>query len=153
MASLLGVFLLAYVIPYYISVNKKDIVVANQFKASIGAENKENVGESASKAVSQTLDEMKAVELFYNNKDIIPSVYFNKIIANKNTNIQITELSFAVLTGGQGQFFISGISKNREGLIAFIEDLKFKAGFVSVESPISDFAKDSDIPFTLNIKN
>jgi len=150
--SLLGLFLLAYVIPYYLSVREKDLWVAEQFKTVINVENKENTGESMTRAVSQTLDELKAVEN-YSKGTFIPSTYFNKIIENKNSNIKITKLSFSLLRQGQGQFFVTGVSKNREGLVSFIEDLKSKAEFYSVDSPVSDFAKDSDIPFTLNIKN
>lgn len=149
--SLLGIFLLAYVIPYYISVGKKDLTVAEQFKSVINIENKEKVGESLSKIVSQTLDELKSVET-YAKDSISPSVYFSKIIANKNANISITKLSFNIVNAHEVLFLVSGISKNREGLVIFIDDLKFKGGFASVESPVSDFAKDSNISFTLNIK-
>jgi|GEM_PF-1200505 len=148
--SILGLFLLAYVIPYYISLSKKDQAVAEQFKNVINIENKENVGESASKIANQTSDEMKAVE-FYNKNNFIPSVYFNKIIQNKNSSIIITKLSFTLVRKGQGQFLVSGLAKNREGLVTFIDDLKAKADFPNVESPVSDFAIDKDIPFTLNM--
>ena len=149
--SLLGIFLLAYIIPYYIAVGKKDLKVSDQFTSVIDVENKENVGQSVTQIVNQTLDEMKAAEL-YSKNSITPSTYFNRIIQNKNSSIQISRLSFNVIKKGQWQFFVNGVSKNREGLVVFIEDLKSKAGFTSVESPISDFAKNSDIPFTLNIK-
>jgi hypothetical protein len=148
--SLLGLFLLAYVIPYYLSLKEKDEKVAEQFKNVINIENKENVGESASKIANQTLDELKAVEL-YSQNNFTPSIYFNKIIQNKNTDISITKLSFSLVRKGQGQFLVSGLAKNREGLVTFIEDLKTKASFQNVESPVSDFAIDKDIPFTLNI--
>ena len=148
--ALLGIFLLAYVIPYYISVSKKDLKVAEQFNSVISVENKENVGESVSKIVTETVDEMKVSEL-YSSASLVPSVYFSKIISNKNSSIQINSLSFSTPKPGQGQFVVDGSSKNREGLVAFIQDLKSKAGFVSVDSPVSDFAKDSNIAFTLNI--
>jgi len=148
--SLLGVFLLAYIIPYYIFVVKNDLLVTRQFKPVVNVENKEDIGPSASQIISQTLDQMKAIELY--NANFIPSIYFNKIISNKNDDIRLTKLSFNVLTKNQAQFIVSGISRNREGLVAFIEDLKFKAGFTSVESPVSDFANESNISFTLNIK-
>jgi len=151
MLSLFGLFLFAYVVPYYVSVDKKDAKITEQFKSVISIENKENVGESVLRMVSQTVDEMNAVEL-YNKDTLIPSAYFTKIIENKNFNIQITRLSYNFIEKGQGQFLVSGISKNREGLVAFIEDLKFKAGFASVESPVSSFANDRDISFTINIK-
>ncbi len=150
-ASLLGIFFLAYVVPYYISVSKKDLTVAEQLKSVINSENKENVGESVSQIVSQTRDELKAVDTYTINS-VFPSSYFSKIIANKNANISITKLSFNTVNTKEVLFLVSGISKNREGLVSFIDDLKFKAGFANVESPVSDFAKDSNISFTLNIK-
>lgn len=148
--SLLGVFLLAYIIPYYFSVSNQNLKVIEQFQSAINIENKENVGESATRIVTQTIDQLKVIEL-YNKNNLIPSLYFNKIIENKNSNIVINRLSFNVIKQGQGQFLVSGISKNREGLVSFIDDLKNKALFTSVDSPVSDFAKDSDITFTLNI--
>jgi hypothetical protein len=149
--SILGLFLLAYVIPYYISLVEKDIRVAEQFKSVINAENKENTGESVSRVVSQTLDELKAVEI--HTKDaFLPSTIFRRIIENRNFNIKINKISYTLMKKGQGQITVVGLSKNREGLVAFIEDLKSKGEFADVESPVSDFAKDSDIAFTLNIK-
>lgn len=150
-AGLLGLFLLAYVVPYYVSVRDKDLKVAEQFQNVISAENKENVGESASRIVSTTLEELKTIEV-YAQGNIIPSEEFIKIIENKNPDIRLTRLSFNKIKKGQGQILVSGLAKNREGLVDFIEALKSKARFNSVDSPISDFAKDSDISFTLNIK-
>jgi len=149
--ALLGIFLLAYIIPYYISVSQKNIMVAEQFKSVINVENKENVGVSASSIMTQTQDEMKAIKL-YNNSRLNLSDSLAKIIASKNSNIQITRLSFTFSKSGQAIFIVSGISKDREGLVSFIDDLKGKAGFSKVDSPISNFAKNSDISFDLNIQ-
>ena len=149
--SLLGIFLLAYIVPYYFSVSEKDQKVAEQFNSVINVENKENVGESANRVVGQTLEEMKAVEL-YAQGGLIPSHYINKIIENKNSDISITKLSLIDAKNNQGQFMVSGLAKSREGLVNFIATLKSKAGFASVESPVSNFAKDQNIAFTINIK-
>jgi hypothetical protein len=149
--SLLGVFLLAYIIPYYISLGKKDAIVAEQFESIINAENKENTSNSVLPIINMTLEQMKAVEL-YGQNSFMPSVYFNNIFEKKNPSINITRLSFSTIEDNQKQFLVSGVSKDRQGLVNFIDDLKSITGFISVESPISDFAKDSDISFTLNIK-
>lgn len=149
--SILGFFLLAYVVPYYISLNKKDMKIAEQFDAVLAAENKENTGENVSSIVFETADKMKALEL-YSGSNFIPSDYFNKIIENKNKNINITKLAFGVVNKTEKNFLVSGIARNRDGLVTFIEDLKIKGGFSGVELPISDFANDSDILFTLSIK-
>ena len=52
---------------------------------------------------------------------------------------------------GKRQFLVGGVSKNREGLVDFIESLKAQSGFLGVETPVSDFAKDDNFPFTLNV--
>jgi len=149
--SLLGLFLLAYIIPYYISVSKKDIIVAEKFESIINIENKENTGDSVSLIINKTVEQMKVFDL-YGQDRFTPSLYFTKIIANKNSNIKITRLSFGITGDDQKQFLVSGVAQNRAGLVSFIDDLKSEAGFISVESPISDFAQDSDISFTLNLK-
>jgi hypothetical protein len=112
---------------------------------------KEIVQTDVTKIANETLDEMKSIEI-YSKAGIVPSIYFNKITSSKNPSIKITKLSFSLIKQGQGEFVVSGVSKNRDGLVSFIEDLKTKVGFTSVESPVSDFAKDSDISFTLTIK-
>ena len=149
--SLLGLFLLAYIVPYYLSVSKKDAITAEQFRSTIGIENKENTGESSVRILNQSLDQMKTVENYSKNSPI-PSVYLEKVIKNKNSSIKINKISFSDLKNGSGLISISGISVNREGLVSFIEDLKSKANLTTVESPISNFAKDSDISFVINIK-
>ncbi len=149
--SLLGSFLLAYVVPYYFSVSEKDNQAAESFKNAINVENKENVGESATQVVAETLDELKVEEL-YNGSQVTPSTYFSKVIENKNSSIRLTNYSFSLQKAGVALIVVGGVSKNREGLVTFIEDLRSKAGFASVDYPVSDYANDRDIPFTLNIK-
>jgi hypothetical protein len=149
--SILGIFLLAYIVPYYISVAKNDLVVASQFTSAIEAENKENVGESEARIVARTFDELKSVDL-YSKNSLLASEYFNKIISHKNSNVHITRLSFNLINKNKGQFLVNGLAKNRDSLVSFIDQLKTDTAFSSIESPISDFAKNSDITFTVNIK-
>jgi len=149
--SLLGLFLLAYIVPYYVSVSRKNHLVDDQFKSVISVENKENIGKNVTQIANQLGDELQAVEIF-NKKSLMATEYFNKIIENKNPNIQITRLSFNSVQAGQAEFTVNGNAKSREGLVNFIDDLKFKGGFTGVEAPISDFANGTNISFTLNIK-
>lgn len=149
--ALLGIFFLAYVLPYSISVGKKEIKVNDLFGQILNAENKENTGERVSKIILQTTEQIKAVEL-YSAKPNLPSISFDKVLSSKNQGIRITKLSFSIIGSGQEQIIVNGIAKDREGLVSFIEDLKVKAGFADVETPVSDFAKDKDISFVLNIK-
>lgn len=145
--SLLGVFLLAYVVIYYIFLVRNDFQVIEQSKSSVDIE---DVSESLKSVVNKSSDELKTVELYYKS-DFQPSTYFKKIIASKDSNIKITKLAFSFLKKGQGQLSVAGSARNREDLIDFIANLKSKAGFPSVEYPVSNFAKEHDIPFNLNI--
>jgi hypothetical protein len=147
--SILGVFFLAYAIPYYFSVSQNDLRTAEQFEQIINIENKENTGESLSQIVARTEEQLKSVSL-YQKQTKIPSASFAEIVKNKNTAISITRLSFVYLD--QGQIVVNGLAKNREALVKFISDLKVNPEFTLVESPISDFAKNTNIPFTVNIK-
>jgi hypothetical protein len=124
--------------------------VAEKFQSVISAENKENIGESVSKIVGQVLDELKTIELSGGDQ-VSPSLYFSRIIENKNPDIKISRLSFDLVSSKNIELLVGGVSKNREGLVTFIEDLKSKAGFKNIEMPVSEFAKDSDVPFTLHI--
>lgn len=149
--SLLGIFLLTYVALYYVSLTRNDSIIADQLKSVIDIENKENVGESVTRLVARTNDQLKTLDL-YALDPLVPSVNFEKIINQKNTGIKINRLSFSLIQKKQGQFIVSGIASNRDALVTFIEDLKTTPSFISVESPVSDFARNSNITFTVNIK-
>lgn len=49
-------------------------------------------------------------------------------------------------------FYLRGHAATRDGLISFVEQLRKKDAFESVESPISNLLAGSDIDFSLNIK-
>ncbi len=149
-ASVLGSFILVYIVPYYVFLSKKEDQVAKQFEAMITSDKKGGAGAGASEIVRETLDQMKALEL-YKPGQLDPSDYFTKIIESKNTNIGLKKLTFSPSGKSEIKFLVSGISLDRESLVDFIEALKIKGGFASVESPVSDFAKDKNISFTLNI--
>lgn len=150
MCSLLGVFFLAYILLYSFSISDKDITVSEQFNAMNAEINNDSVRIGVLRVANQVIDELTAVEKYVKN-NFEPSRYFSKIIESKNINIQISRLTFVSSVDGKRQFLVGGVSKNREGLVDFIESLKAQSGFLSVETPVSDFAKDDNFPFTLNV--
>jgi hypothetical protein len=151
LVCLAGIFLLAYMIPYYFSLLRNDLIISEQLKSVISTENKENVGESVGRVANRLNDQMKAVEV-YLSKPLSPSLSFAKVLENKSPNVSVNRLGFKMLNSKEVQIFVSGVAQNRQALVGFISDLKSKGGFASVESPVSDFAKDSNISFTVTIK-
>jgi hypothetical protein len=150
MLSVFGLFVLAYVLPYYFSLVRNDTVVSKQLETVINTENKENTGQSVQRIVMRTLDQVKLVE-FYSKNTSTATDLFSKVIADKNDSIQLSRLSWSAQGSGREVIVVSGLAKSRSGLVDFIETLKTDKSFTEVESPISDFARESNIPFTINI--
>ncbi|MEI6528096.1 MAG: hypothetical protein WCO10_00270 [bacterium] len=142
---------LSYLIPYYISVVKKDRLVAEQFAEVITVENKENSGSSITQTVRRTNDMMKLVEI-YGQPALVISEQIDKIISNKNSGIVINKISSNYLQPTDMQINISGRAKTRDNLTVFLQTLKSKAAFYDVKYPVSDFLKSNDIDFTINIR-
>jgi len=46
---------------------------------------------------------------------------------------------------------VSGVATNRETLLRFSDDMEAHDAFLSAEIPLSNLAKDSNIPFTVNV--
>ncbi len=148
---LLGLFILAYTVPYYLSVINNDIVVSKQLESVIAIENKENLGPSLNQIIGRANDELRAVDLMEKRK-VQASTGLSLILNNKTGGIKINHFSFKGLGLDQSQFIINGTADSRQALVKFIADLKTVETFAVVESPISDFAKNTLIPFTVNLK-
>lgn len=142
---------LAYVIPYYISVQKKNAIVSEQFKSVIGVENKENAGENVLKVVRSTIDKMSITEAFTKQKKTL-SENILSTVSIKNSKISFSKIAANYLSDKEMLIVINGHSVSRDALTSFVEDLNKSGIFYSVEYPVSDLAKSADIDFTINIK-
>lgn len=81
---------------------------------------------------------------------ISPSDVFNRIFTKKLSTIRIVGISFQ--NGEEVVVSVEGIATDRENLSKFVRELQSEAIFESVFLPISNFAKDKNVPFTLQIK-
>lgn len=81
--------------------------------------------------------------------------YFHDVIAgllrNRSSNIKISRITFR--SGGEngGEAQIIGTANKREDLLSFNRSLEREKMFSKVELPISSFAKDTDISFSIKI--
>jgi hypothetical protein len=73
------------------------------------------------------------------------------ITKNKSANIKIKEISYEKNTDSNSKITISGLSKNRESLTNFLGQMQSVSVFKSVDLPVSNFAKDKDITFSMQI--
>lgn len=75
-----------------------------------------------------------------------------KIISEKNSGIMIDSISVNSSKKEQYQIIVKGMAKNRELLKSFAENLRAGKEFGSVDLPIANFAKISDIDFNITLK-
>jgi len=77
------------------------------------------------------------------------------ITENEGNGILLESFSFRALPDGEYQSSISGISQNRDTLIAFRRRLESQKKFAEVNLPISNLAESIDLEFsmTLNIES
>ena len=100
-------------------------------------------------------NKLSLIENTENNKFIVSERVINDIILKKAPSIKITDISFkdnppADPMPGQ-QISIEGTAPSRDILLAFRQALEDDANFKSVNLPISNFIKGSDIQFYLSV--
>lgn len=71
------------------------------------------------------------------------------IVSIKTDRISLTRFAFVSPAEGKREVDIVGVGKDRAALTAFIKALERTGLFEKVEVPISNFAKDTDIDFSV----
>lgn len=72
-----------------------------------------------------------------------------KIVSVKTNRISVTNISFSGAGEGKQVVDIAGVAKDRTSLLTFVRSLEQTGLFEKVEVPISNFAKDADIEFSV----
>jgi hypothetical protein len=77
---------------------------------------------------------------------------FDRVTDQKSGDIKIGAMTLVRGVGDQeGVLTVDGLAKNRESLTALMKRLQADSTFTSVEVPVSSFAKDRDIPFSMRL--
>ena len=72
------------------------------------------------------------------------------ILQVESPAIHIAEFDYAPgITSVQAKISVSGIADSRTDLLAFADKVRNIASFTSVDVPITNYIKDTDVPFTL----
>lgn len=80
------------------------------------------------------------------------SAYVREALAVGRPGIMLTGFSYTAPGAKPGLLTITGTSANRNDLRAYQLALMGAPGFASVDLPVSSYAKDRDIPFTMTVK-
>lgn len=93
--------------------------------------------------------ELRTVDTAFGNRKVIPTI--NIILSKKTKSISIKELTYKSEDPTNVTVFIEGVSATRGSLLAFVKSLEETKAFKAVNLPISNFAKDKDIAFSINL--
>ena len=103
--------------------------------------------------IAKDLDfKLKLMEKLQKNDYAFSSNVIDKVNAKKTNGIKITEISFDASGADKiKKIKVSGVAANREKLLEFRKLFEADSSFKSVDLPISNFIKGSNIQFYINL--
>ncbi|MFA6227503.1 MAG: hypothetical protein WC631_03460 [Candidatus Paceibacterota bacterium] len=99
------------------------------------------------KKINETIS---ALSLSIDNKDQLNSL-LKKMLAVKNGDIRISAISLSIDPNRMKVLSVRGISAARDSLIMFVKDIKSLGIFNSVDFPVSNLIKNSNVDFTIGL--
>jgi hypothetical protein len=73
------------------------------------------------------------------------------IVAQKSSGIAVSAVSYTLQGENTVSLSVQGLARNRKALSDFTEGLRKERGVVSLDVPVSNFAKDSNISFSFTM--
>lgn len=85
-------------------------------------------------------------------KNDVSNIYvIDQILMSKPVSVSVTNFIFTPEEGTNLTVDIAGVSNSRKDLVAFSESLKKNTFFDSVNIPLSNFAKDKNVKFSVKL--
>jgi Tfp pilus assembly protein PilN len=134
---------------YFFSVVKKNV---DEVKLQTQAgQSITQIDQNTTAIINDLIYKLGIVENAEQTKYLISQKVINEVIAQKMSDIQITEISYDNTTPSGKKIIISGVAPSRDRLLQFSNALSNDAAFQKVDLPISNFVKGSNINFSLNL--
>lgn len=102
------------------------------------------------KRLKEKLADLQKTLNIVDTTQINSSLYLQKITEIQPRDINILNIDF-IKESGANKIVLKGNANSRASLAAFIDLLEGVPEFSAVNLPFSSFARDSDIPFSINI--
>lgn len=143
-ASLFGALSL---IPSYIFSSTRLSTAEAQYKG-LDKGQADKIGEN----IRSILDETKNKALLLKQQIVSSKILISvqKIVSVKRGDVSIIGIDISPLVEGNRKVSVRGVATSREALVRFSKDLGTVKEFKSVEVPLSNFEKSSEIPFVIN---
>ncbi len=133
-------------LPSYFAVHSEEdniVGLRNTVGKSISLKSDKDLEKTLSD-IKQNISALKIPE-----KDAISII--GDIVKVRPDGVRLNDINFGSYTATSSAVSILGVSSDRPSLILFSRKLKENPKFSSVDLPISNLAKDSDINFNINI--
>lgn len=136
----------AALIPAYfkVSTNLSDIKTSFQRESENDEVAEFKVAQAVLEQTAHTVDQLRATLA---QPSVAESI--GKVLAQRPPGVAITGVSYERPTG---LFVLEGIAKTRDTLVAYKHTLEQQQDISNVVSPISNLAKNADLPFQLSFK-
>lgn len=109
------------------------------------------VDEKAQNQVTELNEKLNLIEKAINNKYIFSEKVIDEILQRKIAGIKITKIFYQNDEFKGRIVTINGLANNREQLLLFRKSFEESTLFKDVNLPISNFVKDRNIQFNLNL--
>lgn len=144
----LAILLLASAIflsPVYVALTSRNAMLQNDYVSVSMAALQTDAG------VQETIDRgVRLVQALSAPADAIDPVdLIAKVIEAKSGSVKLTSIVFSTRNGGAMQ--LQGTSLSREALRDYTKSLQLIPAVKEINLPISNFARESNIPFTMDL--
>jgi cell division protein FtsB len=134
---------------YLLSVEKKSLV-----DAKLETQKNETIPEPDQKSmaiINDLTNKLNLIGKAQNNEYDVSQKIISEIISQKIPGIKITEIFYTEDPTSGKKVNVDGLASSREQLLLFRDALGADPLFKTVDLPISNFVKGSNIPFYLNL--
>ncbi len=148
--GLLGLIALAvisgvFIFPTYLRISTENNITSIQ-KQVLENQITLQTGQNSSEDIKSVKQNMSIASL--DQRSAISAI--SAVVQAQSKDIKLTNFSYTY-NSKASNLSINGIALNRQALQSFQKNLSAQKLFTSVELPLSDYAKDSNISFSINI--
>lgn len=144
--TLLAAFLL--MIPSYVlTASQESFIAKNQ---TLVGQEINDTDKAYSRELAKIKDELAV--LMPKSGSLKLSNFVADLIADRTKDIKISNLVLTPDADGKSTILISGVAGKRVSLLDFTKAVESERGVSSVNTPVSNFAKDVDIEFAITVK-
>jgi hypothetical protein len=73
------------------------------------------------------------------------------IVSLTGSSITLSDISYQIQTATSASITLQGRAADRQSLLSFTQTLETNGHFQNVDLPVSSFAKDTDIDFSISL--